>query len=155
MKELTLFNNSSIVNLIGISGLKHLQYLRLGNYKKLNSLEGLEGLKNIEYLEINTCKKLKSFSEISGLESLKRLHLDNNGDIYSLNPLKENSKLEIISFVESTNILDGDMKFLLELKNLSLAYFMNRKHYSHKTEEVWPEEFRNLQRELRAHHAQT
>lgn len=38
VKELIIVNNSSIANLIGISDLIHLQYLRLGNYKKLNSL---------------------------------------------------------------------------------------------------------------------
>ena len=98
------------------------------------SLAGIEELANLEELDINTCR-VGSIEEVGFLLGLKRLHLTNDGDIKSLKPLEILNGLEWVTFVQSTNIIDGDLSPLLRQKNLARVSFQNRRHYSHRREE--------------------
>lgn len=118
----------------GISALKELRFLRLANLRNLRSLDGIEKLINIEELKINTCKKIGSLPKLSNLKKLRKLHLDNVGNIASLKPLNDLDSLESFTFVESTNILDGDLTPLLNQEHLMTLAFKNRSHYTHKRE---------------------
>ena len=69
---------------------------------------------------------------------LGSLGLDNMGDIQSLKPLAQLSQLHRVTFVESTNILDGDLSPLVGLPSLELVSFQNRRHYSHRREAFRP-----------------
>lgn len=126
---------SGIQSLEGLRALIKLRSLRLGDMRKLHSLKGIEGLALLEKLEINTCRKISSVEEISSLANLRELYLDNMGDIQSLKPLASLSQLRRITFVESTNIRDGDLSPLLGFPNLELVSFQDRPHYSHRREE--------------------
>jgi Leucine-rich repeat (LRR) protein len=128
--------NSSIQNVEGLRGLKNLRSLRLANLKQLKSLAGIEGLTKLEELEIHTCRRIGSIEQIGSLSQLRHLDLNNDGEIASLKPLEKLSGLERVGFYESTNILDGDLSPLMTQKNLSCVAFQNRRHYSHKFEEV-------------------
>jgi len=127
--------NAPVEDLHGLGILKSLRSLRLGNLKRLTSLAGIEELTNLEELEIHTCRAVRSIQEIGFLSRLKKLHLNNDGDIESLGPLKKLNGLESVLFYESTNILDGDLSPLLGQNKLSRVSFQNRRHYSHRREE--------------------
>ena len=104
---------------------------------RLTSLKGIETLANLEELEIHTCRGIGSIEEVGSLSHLQKLHLDNDGDIESLKPLEKLNSLVSLSFYESTNILDGDLSPLLHhQKSLSRVSFQNRRHYSHRREEL-------------------
>ncbi len=122
----------------GLSVLRKLRSLRLGNLRRLTSLAGIEQLTNLEDLDINTCRHIRSIDEIGFLHQLRRLHLDNDGPITSLKPLGELRGLELITFYESTTIVDGDLSPLLSQKNLARVSFQNRRHYSHRRENFGP-----------------
>jgi len=124
-----------IENLHGLSGLTKLRSLRLGDLRRLTSLTGIEGLANLEELEIDTCRRIQSIKEVGSLSRLKRLGLNNVHDIDSLAPLASLQNLQSLGFVESTNVLDGDLTPLLHLKSLTRLSFQNRRHYSHRREE--------------------
>ena len=127
--------NAPVNNLHGLSPLKHLKYLRLANLRRLTSLAGIEGLAALEELNIDTCRAIGSIDEIGSLSRLRKLHLSNAGEIESLKPLEKLSGLEWVTFVESTNIRDGDLSPLVHQKNLSRVSFQNRRHYSHRRED--------------------
>jgi Leucine-rich repeat (LRR) protein len=124
-----------VEDLLGLRNLVHLTYLRLGLLTKLRSLTGIEGLANLEELDINTCRAIGSIDEVGNLRKLKRLFLSNCGRIQSLKPLKNLDGLETVGFVESTNIVDGDLSPLMHQKSLSKVSFQNRRHYSHRRED--------------------
>ena len=128
--------NAPIENIREVSGLKKLRSLRLGLLRCLSSLTGLESLENLEELDINTCRGFQSIEEIGALTCLKKLCLNNLGAIESLKPLDRLDGLELISFYESTNILDGDLSPLLRQKFLSRTAFQNRRHYSLRREDL-------------------
>jgi Leucine-rich repeat (LRR) protein len=125
-----------IANLQGLSPLTRLRSLRLGNLRRLTSLGGIEHLANLEELEVHTCRKIRSIDEVGALSKLQRLYLNNDGDIESLKPLMNLTGLVSVSFYESTNILDGDLSPLLLQKSLTRVAFQNRRHYSHRSEEI-------------------
>jgi hypothetical protein len=127
--------NAPVENLQGLSALKELRSLRLGNLRHLTSLAGIEGLAKLEELEINTCPAIGSIEAVSSLSRLQKIYLNNDGDIESLKPLEKLNGLASVLFYESTNILDGDLSPLLCQKNLSRVSFQNRRHYSHRREE--------------------
>lgn len=128
--------NAPVTNVLGLSSLTRLRSLRLGNLRRLNSLSGIEHLSNLEELELHTCKNINSLDEVGGLRSLKRLYINNDGNIMSLSPLDGLERLESVLFYESTNILDGDLSPLLRQTNLSRVAFRDRRHYSHRREQI-------------------
>lgn len=137
LESLTILG-SPIRSLEGLASLLELRSLRLGDLRQLLSLSGIENLVRLEKLEINTCRKIRVIDEISSLAKLRELYLDNMGDIQSLKPLAQLSHLHRVTFVESTNILDGDLTPLTGLPGLELVSFQNRRHYSHRRETFRP-----------------
>jgi hypothetical protein len=128
--------NAPVENLLGLKPLKRLRYLKLVNLRRLTSLAGIEGLVALEELNIDTCRAIGSIDEVGTLSGLKKLHLSNDGEIESLKPLEKLTSLEWATFVESTNIEDGDISPLMRhQKNLSRVSFQNRRHYSHRRED--------------------
>jgi len=128
--------NAPVESLHGISSLQGLLSLRLGNLKRLKSLAGIEKLSKLVELEVQTCRSIGSITEIGALAHLRKLHLNNDGDIESLKPLERLTELESVLFYESTNVIDGDLTPLLHQKKLTNVSFQNRKHYSHRREEL-------------------
>jgi hypothetical protein len=63
--------------------------------------------------------------------------VNNCGDIETLKPLSRLTSLEWVTFSESTNIVDGDLSSLFQMR-LSRIAFQNRRHYSHKREAFHP-----------------
>lgn len=126
--------NAPIENLVGLRNLKCLRYLRLGGLRCLTSLTGIEGLKALEELDVDTCRRIRSIREVSSLLLLRKLHLSNCGEIESLKPLESLKGLEWVTFVESTNIVDGDISPLLLQGSLSRVSYQNRRHYTHRRE---------------------
>jgi hypothetical protein len=129
---------SPIRSLEGLAPLHELRSLRLGDLRQLQSLIGIESLIRLEKLEIGTCRKIRVIDEVSSLAKLREFYLDNVGDIQSLKPLAQLSQLHRVTFVESTNILDGDLSPLVGLPNFELVAFQNRRHYSHRSEVFRP-----------------
>lgn len=127
--------NSQIENLLGISSLRKLQNLRLGNLKKITTLQGLENLKDLETLEIQKCKGILDVSVIFNLTKLKQLFLIDMGNISSINGIENLTSLNEFLFYESTNISDGDLIPLKNLPSLRKISFQNRKHYTLKRED--------------------
>jgi len=127
--------NAPIENINGLSNLRNMRYLRLGNLRKLTSLAGIESLSNLERLDLQTCRAIGSIREVAFLSKLQQFHLSDDGDIASLEPLRTLTHLTTVTFAESTNIIDGDLSPLFLNKNLSRVSFQNRRHYSHRREE--------------------
>jgi Leucine-rich repeat (LRR) protein len=127
--------NSPLVSLSGIEDLRELRSLRLGNLRKLKSIHGIESLIKLEELDLDTCRLISSVAEVAGLAKLKKLFLNNLGDIDSLPPLEAFSELEMLTFYNSTNIKDGNLKPILGCKKLKTIAFQNRKHYNMTREE--------------------
>lgn len=126
---------SPIKSLEGLGNLTKMRSLRIGALRVLGTLKGIQDLTQLYRLEINMCRKIRSIEEISQLVNLRELYLDNLGDIKSLSPLGSLNQLKRLTFVESTNIVDGDLSVLQRLPNLELVAFQNRKHYSHRREQ--------------------
>ncbi len=115
--------NGRVENLHGLNSLTKLRSLRLANLKRLSSLAGIEGLVNLVELDIHTRRAIGSVKEIGSLPGLKKLNINNDGDIESLEPLKNLNRLESVLFYESTNIVDGDLSPLLRQKILLACRF--------------------------------
>jgi hypothetical protein len=134
VETLAIFG-SAIQDLRGIGSLKQLQSLRLANLRKLTSLAGIEGLAHLETLHIQSCRRIETIDEVGYLSTLRKFILDNCGPLETLKPLDMLRELEWFTFVESTNILDGDLSPLLRQKKLSKLSYQNRRHYSHRYED--------------------
>ncbi|QQS09954.1 MAG: hypothetical protein IPK69_04860 [Phycisphaerales bacterium] len=135
LESLTILN-APVKKLHGLNTLKRLRSLRLGNLRRLTSLAGIEELKDLEELEVHTCRAITSIKEVGELPRLKKLLLNNDGEIDSLMPLEKLDGLEWVTFYESTNIVDGNLDPLVRQKHLAQVAFRNRRHYSHKSEQM-------------------
>ncbi|MCF3933420.1 hypothetical protein L1787_08360 [Acuticoccus sp. M5D2P5] len=126
--------NSSITELHGLSNLRHLLSLRLGNLTSLKALDGIENLTQLKHFEMEGCRAVRSLSPLSDLTSLIDLNVSDNGRLDSLSPLCGLPNLRTVLFFGSTNIVDGDLRGIFENRALSKVSFQNRRHYSHKRE---------------------
>lgn len=134
LEKLTLLN-STVINLDGVFELKNLNYLSIGVLNRLESLKGIEKLQTLERLEIQKCKNIHSVIQIFQLKKLKIFFLIDSGNIESIKGIENLTELDKFMFYESTNIEDGNLKPLFELKKLTDISFQNRRHYTHTREE--------------------
>jgi len=123
-------------DLTGIEGLKQLNFLRLGDLRSLQVIDPIEGLANLEGLMIQVCRRITDISAVGALTNLRRLDLNDCGNIQSLKPLASCHRLEWVGFYGSTRITDGDLSPLLGLECLRDTSFQDRRHYSHRREQI-------------------
>jgi hypothetical protein len=134
LEKLTILN-AIFPGIQGFQTLVKLRSLRLGNLIHLSSLSGIQDLIRLEELIIDLCVRIMEIPEISHLYNLRRLMLANLGAIKSLSPINFIENLEEVLFSGTTNILDGNLAPLKNLRNLKKTSFQNRRHYSHRREE--------------------
>ena len=116
-------------SLRGIDALKSLEWLDLHACPKLTSLEGIRCCRSITHLEVTSCKAVHEISEIGELGALRELHLDDSGELESLEPVRGCQLLEKLSFFGTTRILDGKISALEDLPRLKTVRFAPRRHY--------------------------
>ena len=63
------------------------------------------------------------------------LDLSDNCDIASIKCLATLQRLQVIIFHGDTNVLDGDLSVLKQLRGLKGVSIKNRPHYSHKLQD--------------------
>lgn len=146
-----------LASLSGIESLQQLEVLYIYMLGRLEGIAPLTSLKRLRTLSIGAARKIADWDllgEITSLESveltgatpaspvlsrltgLKDLRLINAGKLSSLSFLRGLDKLETFAPGEGTVIEDGDLSILLELPALKQVMFTNRRHYSHKADEI-------------------
>jgi hypothetical protein len=135
LKHLSVLT-APIKNLAGLAPLVKLRYLRLGNMRCLSSLTEIEQLVDLELFEIRGCRHFKSIEAIGELGQLTGFDFGDCGDIDTLKPLDRLNDLQVLLFDDDTKILDGDLSPILRQKRLKLLVFRDRRHYSHRRQEI-------------------
>ena len=135
--EYLTIGNSNFSEISNLGSMHNLKKLVLLNCRKLMSLEGVQNHESLEWFTLNGSRKVESIFPLSALRRLRVLQLSNNRDIETLAPIEQLHDLEALCFFGDTNILDGDLKALESLDQLSLVDFANRKHYTHKPTKTW------------------
>jgi hypothetical protein len=131
-----LAESAIIKNFDGIEKFSNLKRLELHYCVKLENDFGLSRLKDsIEVLHINTSKKFKFTDELLRLKKLKVLCLNACEPIDNLDFLKAFPNLIDFRFVD-TNILDGNLKPILEHPTIRTVGYLNKKHYNYNDEKL-------------------
>jgi len=104
--------------------------------RTLTDLDPIAGVaRTLRSLEFNACRKIGRLDGLRPLENLRTLHVLDCGDIESLAPIR-GLPLETMLFYESTNIRDGDLNVLLDIRSLRDAWYADRRHYSHRRDNL-------------------
>ena len=129
-------NWANIKNFDGIEKFKNLKRLELHYCVKLENDFGISRLSNsLEFLHINTSKKFNFTVELIQLKKLKVLCLNACGPLDNLDFLKHFPNLIDFRFV-NTNILDGNLKPIIEHPTIRTVGFLNKKHYNFKDKKI-------------------
>lgn len=120
-----------ITSLDGINSYPNVNDFEIYNLKNLSNLNSIKSLVKIKKLEFENCKKLGNINQISHLYNLETLYINNCENIESLKPINDLKKLKEFLFIESTNIVDGNLN-PIKNKLFEVLSFQERKHYSHK-----------------------
>jgi len=160
LKSLTVWKyKSNSADITELSGLRNLGFLCLIQ-SGITSLKGVESLRKLRVLELAYNQKLSFFSAADGFDySLKDLKIEvcrafnpntlpvlttlksfsylNNGKIESLEPvLKKMPALEELNFA-GTDLINGDLSFLLNQPKLKDVHFYpDKRHYTHTCDEI-------------------
>lgn len=125
-------NWANLKNFNGIEKFKNLKRLELHYCIKLEDDKYLGQIReSLEYLHINQSKKFKFTDELLNLKKLRVLCLNACGPIDNLDFLKDFPNLIDFRFVD-TNILDGNLKPIIEHPTLRTVGFLKKKHYNFK-----------------------
>lgn len=138
LKELVLYD-PKVISLNGIGNLKYLEKLEIFNAKKLQDLGDIENVQTLKKLFLYGTKNLIDLTSIMYLKNLRALNLDNIGKTSTIRFLETLKNLEECYLTESTNVVDGDLSVLANLRanhNLNKVIFTNRNHYSHTREQL-------------------
>jgi len=129
-------NWANIRNFADAKKFKSIKRLELHYCIKLENDYGLGQLsESLEFLHINTSKKFKFSSELLQLKKLKVLCLNNCEAIENLDFLNNFPNLIDFRFV-NTNILDGNLKPILEHPTIRSVGFLNKRHYNYKDDQI-------------------
>lgn len=128
--------SKKLVSLSGVENLHSLKIIDFMSCPKLASLAGVEKCLKLHTIELEACKSINDISCFGELTNLTNLTLADCGKIKSLQPLANCYLLEQLMFFGDTNIEDGELTFILRLPSLKKILFSNRRHYSHKREQI-------------------
>jgi len=120
----------------GIENLNELASIDLFRCPNLTTLKNIGQCKKLISLEIENCKNIHGISPIEDNKHLVRLAINNCGNIFTLKNLEHHDDLEEIIFIESTNIVDGNLSFFYKLPQLKNTRFADRKHYTIKRDDI-------------------
>ncbi len=125
---------SSIESFDNIQYLKNMSYFEGYYLSKLKTLKPIQLLHDrLKVLILEHGKKISDMEEVlSKMDSLEKLILSDCGELSSIKFINNLPSLTFFSFVD-TNVKDGDMN---PSKRLEYAGFDNKRHYSHKSEDI-------------------
>ncbi len=126
---------ASISSLKGSKVFTKMKKLELYYLRRLSILDELP--ENLETLYLESCSRLENHQFIAKLKKLEHLKLTKCGEIKSLDFVQNLPHLSSISFID-TNILGGDLSPCI---GLNYVGFIDKKHYSHKFEELNPSKY--------------
>jgi hypothetical protein len=133
------FLDMSLANIKDMSGIykfKNLKRLELHYCVKLETDKDLGLLSNnLEFLHINISKKFQFTDELLRLKKLKVLCLNSCGPLDNLDFLNNFPKLIDFRFVD-TNVLDGNLKPILEHPTIRTVGFLNKRHYNYTDDKI-------------------
>jgi len=135
LKKLQL-TSTKLKSLKGIDNLKNLKSVDFFKCNHLESLESVDRLELLEELDIEKCKKLNNLYQLGNLVNLKTLLIEDCGNIQSLKPLQNTQNLRKIWIGGNTTVIDGDIEVVIKLPKLKELWFVNKKHYNIKVNEV-------------------
>ena len=128
--------NGPLTSLAGCDRWPLLEELALGRLFRLIDADAVALCQSLRVLELRQCRRLTSLDAFAALRQLRRLLVIDAGAIESLRPLRGLAELELEIFFGSTDVLDGDLTVLFELPRLQSVAFADRRHYTHKLEQV-------------------
>ena len=129
-------SSRKLVSLAGIESLPSLRIMDLAECPKLESLTGIETCQGLQVVELENCKKVNDISSLGELANLRDVVLTNCGKVKSLQPLAKCRLLESVTFAGDTNVEDGELTPLLDMPELKRMWFVDKRHYSHKRDQV-------------------
>jgi len=132
LESLFLVEGRRLINCEGIEFLPRLRYVEMYNMRNLEDANAL-GRSQITYLELENCKKIKGYDFVRNLKDLLGLSIINCSDIPNLEFVMGLKKLDQLSV---NPVLNGDIRKALELKNLRIFRFNNKRHYNLKFQEA-------------------
>ena len=129
-------NWANIKGFTGIQKYKTLKRLELHYCTKLENDKGISLIADsLEFLHINQSKKFKFTDELLQLKKLRVLCLNACAPIDNLDFLNNFPNLIDFRFV-NTNILDGDLKPILDHPTIMSVGFLNKRHYNLKDNKI-------------------
>ncbi len=135
MKDLIQLSivQTTITSLSGIDRFPKLERLGVWYGSKLDNISSINKIAStLQSLNFSTCKKIEDLSVLKSLSNLRFLGLNDCGNIESISFIRDMPNLKIFTFVK-TNIKDGNLSPCI---GLSYAGFLDKRHYSHKHEEL-------------------
>lgn len=139
--KLNLTQVSSLSSLRGLETCSNLLSLTLDEVTELQSIDEIGKTTAIRDFLIQRCFKIHDVSALENCTQLQNIQFNVCGKIESLKPLRNFTHLKTFNFSETTVIVDGDISFLKEFKELKSIKFMNRKHYNMTTTEWYDNRF--------------
>jgi hypothetical protein len=134
-----LYLDMSLANIKDFSGIdrfKNLKRLELHHCVKLENDKGLGQLGDkLEFLHINLSKKFKFTDELLRLKKLKVLRLNTCGQLDNLDFLNNFPNLIDFRFVD-TNVLDGNLKPIIDHPTIRTVGFINKRHYNYRDDKI-------------------
>ncbi|MFT3685565.1 MAG: hypothetical protein QM783_11655 [Phycisphaerales bacterium] len=125
-------NHGRLTSLKGIERFKQLRESEVCYVKGLRSIAAFARTP-VRAIRIGECSGIKDFETLAGCRNLWKVQISNGPEMKSLRFLKRFKKLTSFRFV-MTNVVDGNMRPLLELKDA--AFYPNKRHFSHTCEEI-------------------
>jgi len=134
---LTLRNLRKPTSINGIEKFDDLINLTLDLLPNLESVEPIVKLQKLKSFTIDGCKKVSDVDVVADLIGLVSCNLSGTGPVQSLSFLDKLTELEELSLGTKPEILDGDLKRVLNMPKLRFCTLHHKRSYNLKYKEVY------------------
>ena len=135
LRELNLFR-SKVRSLDGLAACQNLAVLTLVQPRGLQDIACLCQCEGLLALTLEGARHVEDLAtQLKYLRMLKKLVLTKAAPLPSLGFLRNLERLDWLDF-SNTDVLDGDLRALVEHPGLSFILFTAKKHFSHTAEQV-------------------
>lgn len=129
LENLALADRPRVRSLEGLAAFQELRRLVVAPARSLHDVSALAFARHLERLDLEGARRLATLDTLGDCVSLKWLNISECGPVASLSPLAHLDQLEALHAHGNTNITDGELGVLLQLRSLREVRMQARRHY--------------------------
>lgn len=137
LEELDVGAGQQLTSLEGLERFPRLRSLAIANSPRLHDISAIQAQPHLRSLTFDGCTRVRDFSPAAACSELTDFWLVDCADVQSIAFVRDLRSLSSLGATGTTNIVDGDLEPILELRHLRSVAIARRRHYQPRVPDLY------------------